>query len=100
MIRNVLRLFRRQITAIRFTLTVNGNVSVLMQAISLVPPILLEIKENGSSHRFAFSGDIGGPDFDTQRPASMGNVNYIISESTCGAVHTALIKWILSLKKL
>ena len=47
--------------------------------------VLLEIKENGRTIKFGFSGDIGRPHLPILRdPESMGNVNFIISEATYG----------------
>ena len=47
--------------------------------------ILIEIKENSRSYNFGFSGDVGRSHMPILRdPAFMGNVNYIISESTYG----------------
>lgn len=47
--------------------------------------VLLTITENGKTFKFAFSGDIGRPHLPILRdPDFIGNVNYIISESTYG----------------
>lgn len=47
--------------------------------------VLLEIKENGRSYSFGFTGDLGRPHLPILRdPEFMGNVNFLISESTYG----------------
>jgi metallo-beta-lactamase family protein len=47
--------------------------------------VLLEIKENGRSYSFGFTGDLGRPNLPILRdPEFMGNVNFLISESTYG----------------
>jgi len=47
--------------------------------------VLLEIKENSSTMNFGFTGDIGRPHLPILKdPEFMGNVEYIISESTYG----------------
>jgi metallo-beta-lactamase family protein len=47
--------------------------------------VLLEIKENSGWLKFAFSGDIGRPHLPILKdPEFIGNIDYIISESTYG----------------
>jgi metallo-beta-lactamase family protein len=47
--------------------------------------VLLEIKEKSRTIKFGFTGDIGRPHLPILRdPEFMGNVNYLISESTYG----------------
>jgi metallo-beta-lactamase family protein len=47
--------------------------------------VLLNITENGRTYKFAFTGDVGRPNLPILRdPEFIGNVNYIISESTYG----------------
>jgi metallo-beta-lactamase family protein len=47
--------------------------------------VLLEIEEKGKKFKFAFSGDIGRPHLPILAdPEHMGDVNYMISESTYG----------------
>jgi len=47
--------------------------------------VLLEVTEKGKTYKFAFSGDIGRPNLPILRdPDFIGDVSYIISESTYG----------------
>ncbi|MEO8447937.1 MAG: MBL fold metallo-hydrolase, partial [bacterium] len=47
--------------------------------------MVLEINENGKKYKFAFSGDIGRPGLPILKdPEFIGNVDFIISESTYG----------------
>jgi metallo-beta-lactamase family protein len=47
--------------------------------------MVLEIKENGRKFKFGFTGDIGRPGLPILKdPEFMGNVDYLISESTYG----------------
>src|SRR5436853_5896133 len=47
--------------------------------------VLLEIKDKGRTIKLGFSGDVGRPHLPILKdPESMGNVNFIISESTYG----------------
>jgi metallo-beta-lactamase family protein len=63
--------------------------------------VLLTINENGKKYKFAFSGDIGRPHLPILRdPDFMGNVNYIISESTYGGrVHDKAVDMDAQLEK-
>ena len=64
--------------------------------------ILLEINENGNTFRFGFTGDIGRPHLPILRdPEFMGNVDYIISESTYGGrVHAKATEMEFQLKSV
>lgn len=47
--------------------------------------VILTIKEKGKEYKFAFTGDLGRPHLPILRdPEFMGNVNFLISESTYG----------------
>lgn len=47
--------------------------------------VVLTIKEKGREYKFAFTGDLGRPNLPILRdPDFMGNVNFLISESTYG----------------
>ncbi|MCX6160437.1 MAG: MBL fold metallo-hydrolase [Ignavibacteriae bacterium] len=49
--------------------------------------ILLEVNNNGKTLRFGYTGDIGRKHLPILKdPAFMGNVNYIVSESTYGGI--------------
>lgn len=64
--------------------------------------VLLEISENGKSMKFGFSGDIGRPNLPIlMDPDFMGNVDYIISESTYGGrVHDKALQMDEQLKSV
>jgi metallo-beta-lactamase family protein len=88
-VRNVLRLFKAADYGNPFYIDgFNSNVKVTFFDAGHIlgsAQILLEIKENGNSYRFAFTGDIGRPGLPILKdPESLGSVNYIISESTYG----------------
>jgi metallo-beta-lactamase family protein len=47
--------------------------------------VVLKVKENGREYSFGFTGDLGRPNLPILKdPDFMGNVNFIISESTYG----------------
>lgn len=50
--------------------------------------VVLTIKEKGREYKFAFTGDLGRPNLPILRdPDFMGNVNFLISESTYGGMN-------------
>ncbi len=64
--------------------------------------VVLEINDNGKNIRFGFTGDLGRPNLPILRdPEFMGNVDYIISESTYGGkVHDKSVEMDSQLQKV
>ena len=88
-VRGIMTLFKSVSYRKKFTVNgFGGNVTVTYFDAGHIlgsAQVLMEIKENGKSFKFAFSGDVGRPHLPILKdPEHMGNVNYIISESTYG----------------
>lgn len=87
--RNIMKCFKSCAYNRKFNINgFGGNVSVTFFDAGHIlgsAQVLLEINEKGRTIRFGFSGDVGRPHLPILRdPDSMGNINYLICESTYG----------------
>jgi metallo-beta-lactamase family protein len=88
-VRNIMKLFKCSAYHKKFSINgFGGNLKVTFFDAGHIlgaAQVLLEVKENGKSFNFGFTGDIGRPNLPILRdPEFIGNVNYLISESTYG----------------
>ncbi len=97
-VRNIMTLFKCMPYKRKFNLYgFGGNVQVTYFDAGHIlgsAQVRLDIKENGKSISFGFSGDIGRPNLPILRdPEHMGDVDFMISESTYGGrVHDKAIE--------
>jgi metallo-beta-lactamase family protein len=97
-VREVMKLFKAVSYRKKFYIDgLNGNVCVTFHDAGHIlgsAQVYIEINENGKKVQFGFTGDLGRSHLPLLKdPEFMGNVNYVISESTYGGrVHDKAIE--------
>lgn len=105
-VRNIMTLFKSMPYGKKFNINrFGGNVQVTYFDAGHIlgsAQVRLDIKENGKTYHLGFTGDIGRPHLPILRdPEHMGDVNFMISESTYGGrVHDKAIDMDAQLQKV